>query len=249
MEIEEKEETKNTLENDLNTEITTENMDIEKKQNSFLESTFGKIINTGFDLALRTLLPDVIEDEVIGIKNTIFNDGLKEGIKNAVNSAIDMGKSAIGVVTGKFETVSQAYNAIKSGGILDSASGLIDNAVKAAKENGLINNTVANVIKKGKNAIKGSIKDSIEENFMEQVDGVEKVGKYIQNWNECLEQNDLEGMNREFNKIKKKLENLIPLESTLEEARAIENVQTLIKNKGNSLENITEDELKLAKII
>ena len=32
-------------------------------------------------------------------------------------------------------------------------------------------------------------------------------------------------------------------------ARAIENVQTLIKNKGNSLENITEEELRLAQTL
>ena len=84
---------------------------------------------------------------------------------------------------------------------------------------------------------------------MEQVDGVEKVGKYIDNWTNYLEQKDLTGMNREYSKIKKKLENLVPIENTLKQAREIENVQTLIKNKGNSLENISEDELKLAKII
>lgn len=84
---------------------------------------------------------------------------------------------------------------------------------------------------------------------MEQVDGVEKVGKYIDNWNNYLGQKDLTGMNREYNKIKKKLETLLPIENTLKQAREIENVQTLIKNKGNSLENISEDELKLAKII
>lgn len=84
---------------------------------------------------------------------------------------------------------------------------------------------------------------------MEQVDGVEKVGKYINNWNECLNKNDVNGMNREYSKIVKKLDNLIPLETTLKEARAIENVQTLIKNKGGTLDNITEDELKLAQTI
>lgn len=84
---------------------------------------------------------------------------------------------------------------------------------------------------------------------MEQVDGVEKVGKYINNWNKCLEQKDITGMNREYNKIKKKLETLMPIENTIQEARSIENIQTLIKNKGNTLENISEDELKLAKII
>ena len=247
MEVEEKVE--NKVEEKIENTLIKEEINVEKEQNSFLESTFGRIINTGCDIALRTLLPDAIEDQVIEIKNVIFTDGIKEGLKTAVDSAINLGKSAVGVVTGKFENVSQAYNAIKSGGIIDSASSIIDNAVTAAKENGLINNTTAKVIKKGKNVIKDCISSGIEESFMEQVDGVEKVGKYIDNWNECLNQKDVKGMNREYNKIKKKLENLMPIENTLKQAREIENVQTLIKNKGNSLENISEDELKLAKII
>lgn len=250
MEVEEeKNEITNEIENEVANNALNEEIDVENEQNQFLESTFGKVINTGCDIALRTLLPNAIEDEVIEIKNVIFNEGIKNGIKTAIDSAINLGKSAIGIVTGKFETVSQAYTAVKSGGIIDSASKIIDNAVKAANENGLINNTTAKVIKKGKNVVKDCLSSSIEENFMEQVDGVEKVGKYINNWNECLEQKDLKGMTREYNKIKKKLETLLPIENTIQEARGIENVQTLIKNKGNSLENISEDELKLAKII
>ena len=236
-------------ENELDNNIVSEEINIEESQKSFLETTVGKVVNTGVDIALRAILPNAIEDEIIDVKNIIFTDGLKSGLKAAVDSAINVGKSAIGIVTGKFENVSQAYTAIKSGGIIDSTSNIIDNAVKAAKENGLINNTTANLIKKGKNVLKDTISEGIEESFMEQVDGVEKVGKYINNWNNYLEQKDLDGMNREYNKIKKKLENLIPIENTLQEARAIENLQTLIKNKGNSLENISEDELKLAKII
>lgn len=38
---------------------------IEEKQNKFLEGTFGKIVNTGLDVALRAILPNAIEDEVI----------------------------------------------------------------------------------------------------------------------------------------------------------------------------------------
>ena len=41
----------------------------------------------------------------------------------------------------------------------------------------------------------------------------------------------------------------MPLERTLKEARTVENIQTLIKNKGNSLEDITEEELRLAETI
>ena len=84
---------------------------------------------------------------------------------------------------------------------------------------------------------------------MEQVDGVEKVGKYISNWNTYLNQKDLSGMKREYNKIMKKLNTLLPLESTLKEARVIENIQTLIKNKGGTLDNLTEEELQLARTI
>ena len=243
---EENVEVKNDLSNTKQSGLVVE---IGEKQNKFLESTLGKIINTGVDVALRAVLPNAIENEVIGIKNVIINDGFKEGIKSAINSASNIGKSIAGIFTGKFDTVSQAYTAVKSGGIIDTASKMVDTAVKSAEENNLIQGSTAKLIRKSKNVVKDCISSKIEENFMEQVDGIEKVGKYINNWNNYLEQKDLTGMKREYNKITKKLGELIPLESTLKEARAIENVQTLIKNKVNSLENITEEELRLAQTL
>ena len=242
----EKKEVTNELDNTVQEGLV---VNIGEKQNKFLESTFGKIVNTGVDIALRAILPNAVENEVIGIKNAIINDGFKEGIKTAINAANNIGKSITGIFTGKFDTVSQAYNAIKSGGIIDSASKLVDTAVKSAQDNNLIKSSTAKVIKKSKNVVKDCISSKIEEDFMSQVDGIEKVGKYIENWNKCLAQKDLNGMKREYSKITKKLETLIPIESTLKEARSIENVQTLIKNKGNSLENITEEELKLAQAL
>lgn len=188
--------TENTAEKEINNDIGKEltslaEISIEEKQNKFLEGTLGKVINTGIDIALRAILPNVIEDEVIGIKNVIVTDGFKEGIKSAVNAATNIGKSVTGIFTGKFDTISQAYNTVKSGGIIDSASKLIDTAVKSAQDNNLINSSTAKIIKKSKNVVKDCISSKIEENFMEQVDGVEKVGKYINNWNNCLEQKDL----------------------------------------------------------
>ena len=208
MEFEEnsKIEKNNELKNEISNEIANGEK-IEEKQNIFLESTIGKVINTGIDMGLRAILPNVIEDEVIGIKNVMFTDGIQKGIKTAIDSAINLGKSAMGIVTGKFDSVSQAYTAIKSGGILDSTSKIIDNAVKAAKQNGLINNPTANLIKRGKNAIKNTISDSIEENFMEQVDGVEKLGKYVNNWNNYLAEKDLERNEQRVWKNKEKIRN------------------------------------------
>lgn len=62
MEIEEK------LENEINNNIQNEEVNVEKEQNNFLETTIGKVINTGCDIALRTILPNAIEDEVIRYK-------------------------------------------------------------------------------------------------------------------------------------------------------------------------------------
>ena len=56
------------------------NLEIEKEQNNFLETTIGKIINTGLDAGIKYLLPDLIEDELIEVKDAIFEDGIKEGI-------------------------------------------------------------------------------------------------------------------------------------------------------------------------
>lgn len=190
--IQKEEESKNIETKELEREQEVgKDVNIGEEQNKFLESTFGKVINTGIDVAIRALLPNFLEDEVIGIKNVIINDGFKEGIKSAINAASNIGKSITGIFTGKFDTVSQAYSAVKSGGIIDTASKMVDTAVKAAQDNNLINNSTAKVIKKGKNVVKDCISSKIEENFMEQVDGVEKMGKYINNWNACLEQKDV----------------------------------------------------------
>ena len=172
MELKENKEVKQEIKQEKNNELdnTIQSglvVNIGEKQNKFLEGTIGKVINTGIDIALRAILPNAIENEVIGIKNVIMNEGFKEGIKSAINAASNIGKSITGIFTGKFDTVSQAYTAVKAGGIIDTASKLVDNAVKSAQENNLINSSTAKVIKKSKNVVKDCISSKIEENFME----------------------------------------------------------------------------------
>lgn len=237
----------NTLEANLTNEIDNNlNENKEKDQRNFLGKLLGGAINTAIDTGIRVLLPDAVEEEIIDIKNVLFNEGLKEGIKSAIDSAISLGKSAVGVVTGKFENVSQAYNAVKNGGIIDMTSKVIDQALKSANKNGLIKDGTAKILKKGKNVVKECISSNIEKTFMEQVDSIEKIGKYINNWNKYLATKDYTGMQREYKKIEDKMENIIPLETTLKEVQAICNVQTLIKNKGG-IEKITNEEIELAK--
>ena len=171
---------------------------------------------------------------------------LKHGLDTAISSAIDLGKSAIGIFTGNFENVDQIQTAISKGGILDSVSDLIDISSKKAKEKGIISNATAIAIKGGKNTIIKSIESNIENELENQIKSVKKVSEYSEKWNNCFENKDLEGMETSYRNMKKYLKEIVPLETTLKEARTIENLHTLVKNKGGDF-NLTEDEINLAE--
>ena len=67
------------LENVQNNNLELNNKMVnEKTQKSFLESTLGKAVNTAIDIGLRAILPDFVENQVIGIKNNLLNYGLKD---------------------------------------------------------------------------------------------------------------------------------------------------------------------------
>ena len=55
-------------------------------------------------------------------------------------------------------------------------------------------------------------------------------------------------MQREYEKIKEKLNELLPIENTLKEARTIENLHNLIKNNGQNF-NLTNEQLELANML
>ncbi|MFR7874757.1 MAG: hypothetical protein ACLU33_05985 [Christensenellales bacterium] len=224
------------------------NLEINNKQKNFLETTLGKTINSGLNLGLRCLLPDLIEDQVIEIKDTILTNGFKEGVKKAIDSAIDLGKSAIGIFNGNFENITQVQNAIKTGGILDNVSGLINTVVNKTVNNGKLPYSIGNLIKKGKNVIIDNISKNIENEFQSQLNSLEKINKYCNNWREYYNNKDFDGMEKEFNKIKDKMKEIVPIENTIKTARVIENLHSLIKNNGKNFE-LNEEELELAKVL
>ncbi len=233
----------NNLSNNLNNNVSLEN-----KQNNFLQTNIGKIINTGLDIGLRYLLPDFIEDQIINIKDTMLENGFKEGVKEVVNSTIELGKSVKGIFTGEFESVSQVQAVIKNGGLLDNVSDLINTVVNKVVDTGKISYNVGNVIKKGKNVILDNISSKLENEFESQLDSIEKINKYSNNWKEYYNNKDFEGMEREYKKIKEKMKDVIPLETTIKEARTIENLHSLIKNNDQKF-NLTEEQKELAKIL
>ena len=227
------------LENRKSQEVTYEN------QKSFLETNLGQVINGGIDLGLKALLPDIIEDEVIEIKDSILTDGFSAGIKTAINNVVDMGKSVLGIFTGKFENMSQVKSVIEKGGLIDSISDVLDWGINKAKENDLIEKNTANLIKKGKNTILNTVNNNIENNLTSQMESVEKVDKYIEKWNEYYKEQDFTNMEKQYNKLENELEKIMPLENTITKARVVENLHNLIKNNGKNF-NLSKEELELA---
>ena len=232
------------LEKENNIEIKN-NIKNEQDQKSFLETTLGKTINAAIDIGIRALLPDFIDEQVINIKDNLLEYGLKDGIKETIDDAIDLGKSAIGIVTGNFENMNQIQNAIGAGGLIDGISSLLDKVVDKVRQTGLINSSVANTIKKGKNIILDNVESNIEKTFIEQTTNIENTNTYINNWKDYFKNKDFEGMDIEYNKLEKELKNLIPIENTINEARKIENLHNLIKNNGQNFE-LTKEAIELA---
>lgn len=230
-----------------NNEINLENNLVnENTQKNFLETALGKTINTAVDIGIRALLPDFIDEQVINIKDNLLNYGLKDGITKTIDDSIDLGKSAIGIVTGNFENVSQMQEAIKTGGLIDGISSLLDTVVDKVKEAGLINNTVASTIKQGKNVILNSVESNIENTFNKQYESIEYINKYISNWKNYFEDKNFEGMEKEYNKIEKQLKNVAPIQKTINDAKTIEVLHNLVKNNGQDF-NLTQEQLELAE--
>lgn len=237
------------LEKDNNISINNNNEIVnEKDQKSFLETSIGKVVDSALDVGLRMILPDFVEDGVLEVKDSLIKGGLKEGVNTAIDGAIDLGKSIIGVFTGDFDNITQARDAVKSGGIIDGISDVLDKIIDKTNSEGLINSSIADLISNGKDSILDNISNNIEKEFTKQIDSVDKLSDYENNWKDAFEEKNFDKMQDAFDKIKNELENILPMENTIKEARVIENLHTLIQNNGKDF-NLTKEQLELANML
>ena len=230
----------------MNLELGLNNNQIIDNQKNFLNTSLGKVINAGIDIGLKYLLPDFLEDQIIDIKDTILENGFTEGLKKGIDSAVDLGKSALGIITGEFESISQIQTAVKEGGIIDTVSNLLDKAINLSEDKNLIDENVCKLIKAGKNTILEQVSKNIEEELTTQIKSIEKLNKYCTNWNEYYSNKDFEGREKEYKKMKEQIKNIIPIENTIKNTRYIENLHKLIKNNGKNFD-LSNEEIELAK--
>lgn len=224
------------------------NKEIQNEQKNFINNTMSSIINTSIDIGLRAILPDLIENQIIEIKNALLENGLKSGIDTAVNSAINFGKSIQGIFTGNFENIEQINNAISKGGIIDSMSNIIDFATDKAYNLNIINKTVTTLIKQGKNLILDNISNNIKKELNNQSNYIENLKDYVDSWKEHYNNKDFDGMEKAYDKIKKQIEKIVPIENLIKETREIETLHNFIKNNNQNF-NISEQEMETIKYL
>lgn len=217
-------------------------------QNNFLKSKLGNTINSAIDLGLKIVLPDFIEDEIIEVKDSILNNGLKEGIKSALNTFCEFGKNISNLITGNYKSVSQIDEAIGKDGLIDEISKSLKESVEKIEEKGIIDKKTAKKIKQGEEKIKDTIFSNIKDKFEEQLEKEKNIEKSMNKWEKYYKEENFKGMEIELKKIKKELEEFIPFEETIEKAEKIENINNLIKSKDGKFD-LSDTEKELIKRI
>lgn len=223
-------------------------MELEKNLENTKEISAVKIVSTILDIGLKAILPDFIEDDVIEIKNTFIKEGFVEGVQEILDKLEDVGKSIIGIFSGRFETVEQIKRLVQTDGILDGTSELIDKILKKMQNNGKINKSTYNLIKTGKKEILNILEDELKSTYQENTYSLEKLNQYCEEWKENYKKQDYEEMKKNINKIKDRLEKSELVEEIINEARNIEKVQKYIEKKG-SIENLSDKEKQLLEKI
>ena len=208
-------------------------IDLSDMQNKFLQSNLGKVVDFAINEGLKYVLPDFIEDEVIEVKNTLVSEGLNQAVDKAIENAIDLGKSTLGIFSGNFENVNQAQKAIKEGGIIDSISDGLDNILKSLTKSKKLPDSVAKLIKSGKKEIIKNIEKNIKNEFLNENKSLNNLEKYIDNWKDYYSKKDLSGIKKEYKKIEKEEKNIIPIKNIIENINMIKNIHNIINNNDD----------------
>ena len=124
----------------------------------------------------------------------------------------------------------------------------MDKTLDKINSNGKINENIINVIKKGKNIILDNVSTNIEDMLEKEDTKLEKFKNNINEWKEAFNNKDFETMEDRIKIIKENLEEVIPIENIINEAKIVENIHEKIKNNNKDF-NISELELEAAKVL
>lgn len=231
------------IENKLNIKNELNNI-----QENFLKKNWGEAINNAFDIGLKAVLPDYLEEEIIDVKNAFLKGGIVEAIKKAIDITITEGKEFIGIFTGNIKNIYQINDIEKNGELIKNIAYAIEKVIDKIVKNGLIKEALGILIKNGLNNILEQINKNVEKLNNEQIKKIERIENYINNWNKYLKQENFTKMQQEYKKIENVLPDVMPTEEIINKIESLKNIHNLIKNNGKNF-NLTEEEFEVSKML
>lgn len=228
----------NSLENSLaienNINLSEKDIEIGKNQNNFLKNIFLGSVNFAVDTGIRAILPNIIEDQVIEIKDAIIKNGFKDGMQTLVDKVKEFGSSVLGITNGNFNSLTEMDLAIKKGGILKGVSKGLNYGIDEAIKKGVISKETAKLMKNIKTTTINTISNNIKNKMLEEVKKIEKIEKHQEKWQKAFEEKDLTSMKKEIKMINKLKNEIVKFEEIMRNVEKINNIQEII---GDNIEN------------
>lgn len=201
-------------------------------ENKFYQMTSNTVetaynmTNKIFDGIIRGILPDSIEDNVINIKDALELNKLSQKVAT-VTETIFYKKGNFNDIINSLEIEKRTETIIKNVNELFNLKG-----------------TDISKIENSKDKINDKLKKELTDAVNKYVKSLNKNQEYMETWKHHYENKDIKNMEKEYKKIEKNMEKLLPIEKEINKIRKIENITTLIKEKGGDF-NLTKEELEL----
>lgn len=222
-------------EKNLNNQLTNDmkNNEISKNQNDFIGNMFKNAINFGVDLGLKSLLPDLIEDQVIDIKNSILEGGFKEGVNTLVKKVNEFKNSITGIFTGNFNNIEEIHTATKQGGIIKTVSKGLSKGIDTGVKSGIIPKSIGGILKAGKTTMLNEFSNSLESQMRKEIQKFDILNDLNKKWYDALDQRDFDKMTKYTEKISVLSKDLVKFSNIINETKKIEELHNFIKENNS----------------
>ena len=222
-------------EKNLNNQLTNDmkNNEISKNQNDFIGNMFKNAINFGVDLGLKSLLPDLIEDQVIDIKNSILEGGFKEGVNTLMKKVNEFKNSITGIFTGNFNNIQEINTATKQGGIIKTVSKGLSKGIDAGVKSGIIPKSIGGILKAGKTTMLNEFSNSLESQMRKEIQKFDTLNDLNKKWYDALDQRDFDKMTKYTEKISALSKDLVKFSNIINETKKIEELHNFIKENNS----------------
>ena len=208
-------------------------MKYNKAKMIFFGGVFKNALNFGVDLGLKALLPDLIEDQVIDIKNSILEGGFKEGVNTLVKKVNEFKNSITGIFTGNFNNIEEIHTATKQGGIIKTVSKGLSKGIDAGVKSRAIPKSVGSIIKAGKTTILNEFNSSLESQMKKEMKKFDTLNDLNKKWYDALDQRDFNKMTKYTEKISELSKDLVKFSNIIEETKKIEELHNFIKENNS----------------